>query len=291
MSIQRPDWGPPTTAHGGRDTPGAAPTPASEIQIVEADGESRAHTVEAEDGDSALYRKLLADGVFTPEELGRHYGLSEEEIDALSEPLRSRVSIDKELAEIEKARRTDRHAYFQNEALQARERELLKARDGVKAARPAEEQAGELDMSGLAPELVEAWEKEGGVAHNMATARGTAQRALDELDDDEQAALTESFDALPASAQTEIVRYIAIEPANWRPANEAAVEAFASTPEGQDLIGEWGDKAAKHVGVVQGRIGLMLQSMPAADRDKAEAFFDALTAAQAKAVLRALAGG
>ena len=58
------------------------------------------YAAETEDGDdSALYRKLVADGIFMPEELGRHYGLSGEEIDALSKPLPSRVSIDKELAD------------------------------------------------------------------------------------------------------------------------------------------------------------------------------------------------
>lgn len=178
------------------------------------------------------------------------------------------------------------------EFAQARERELLKIRDGFKAEKPStENDASEPDVSGLAPELVEVWEKEGGVAENLATARGTAQRALDELEPDEQAGLTQSFDALPASAKTEVFKYIAIKPGNWRAADEAAVEAFRSMPEGQELIGEWGDKAAKHVGVVQGRIGLMLRSMPAADREKAEAWFDALTSAQAKAVLKALAGG
>ena len=108
------------------------------------------------------------------------------------------------------------------------------------------------------------------MAENLATARGTAQRALDELEPDEQAALSQSFDALPASAQTEVFKYFAIKPGNWRSADEAAVEAFASMPEGQDLIAEWGDKAAKHVGVVQGRIGLMLRTCRP-DREKAEA--------------------
>ena len=122
------------------------------------------------------------------------------------------------------------------EFAQARERELLKIRDGFKAEKPStENDASEPDVSGLAPELVEVWEKEGGVAENLATARGTAQRALDELEPDEQAGLTQSFDALPASAKTEVFKYIAIKPGNWRAADEAAVEAFRSMPEGASM--------------------------------------------------------
>ena len=135
MPIERSNWGPKTD--GPRETPGnaGAPAAATDEKHAEPVSEEPSHTA-VDDDDSALHRKLLADGIFTPAELAKHYGLSDAEVDELSKPVPkplSRQDIDKELAEIAKLRRTDRRAYNKDEAMQARERELLEARDKPKA--------------------------------------------------------------------------------------------------------------------------------------------------------------
>ena len=112
--IERPDWG----------------DAVEEEPSVTSDAKDAADT----DDDSALHRKLLAEGIFTPDELALHYGLSREELDALSVPLPpSRAAVEAELVEISRLRRQDRRAYFKNEAIQQRERELIDLSEKLRA--------------------------------------------------------------------------------------------------------------------------------------------------------------
>ena len=107
--IERPDWG-----------DAAVEEPSAPLTTDVADA----------DDDSALHRKLLAEGIFSLAELALHYGLNREELDALSVPLPpSRAEVEAELAEIARFRRQDRRAYFKDEALQQRERELIDLRE------------------------------------------------------------------------------------------------------------------------------------------------------------------
>jgi hypothetical protein len=102
-------------------------------------------------GDAHNFLTLLANGTLSRDELGKIYALSPAELDVLAERPPSRAGIDAELADIAQRRRTDRGAYFnavspsarrcrrsgsaqdlmpfKDEALQARELEVLALRD------------------------------------------------------------------------------------------------------------------------------------------------------------------
>jgi hypothetical protein len=126
---------------------------------------------------------------------------------------------------------------------------------------------------------------------NRKQAASTAQAMLDEIEPEDRTGFQASFDALPEGAKTATYSYLPVDGGgSWGAAKEDAMASFASTPEGSQLVAEWGDKAPQRVAIVKGRIGLMLQSMTAADRTKAAAWFDALPSASARAVLKALAG-
>src|ERR1051326_6658377 len=121
MPIERPDWGSPAAGagYGGRETAGAEP-PAPEDKRAESAAEDLTVTDAEDADDSALHRRLLADGVFTPAELRRVYGLSAEEVEALSKPkVPSRQSIEQEIASIQKDMKDNRQAYFKDEKKQA----------------------------------------------------------------------------------------------------------------------------------------------------------------------------
>jgi hypothetical protein len=82
--------------------------------------------------------------------------------------------------------------------------------------------------------------------------------------------------------------YLAVPSGTWPPANDATVQKFSSTGEGAALVAEWRGRAARNVATIRGRMGLMLKGMALDDRRLAEDWFDSLSSAQAKAVLRAL---
>ena len=252
--------------------------------------------VDLDEEDAARYRKLLADGIFTPEELARHYSLTDAELDALTNRLRpgTRAAIDAELGAIEQRLRKDRRGYFKDEAAQARYRVLLEQRASLAAKPKAEieaERDDQGDAPGINPDLLAQWEKQGGIEANVRQVRAVVGAMLDPLEDDDADALEESSDALPQGAQTTIYSYLAVAGGAWPQADAAALQAFGETAEGGELIAEWGNKAARNVGAVRKRMALILDSMTDADRTKTQTWFDALPMAQAKAVMRALAGG
>lgn len=289
--IERPDWDESAAGRPQANTPKSAATSAEqtvsrEVSVV---GPS------ADEDDDARHRRLIESGVATPEEVGRIYGLTPDEVVALAKPMPkapSRQEIEAELAEIAQRRRTDRRGYFKDEAIQARERELIEQREQLKAA-PAPEKAVREpgNAPGLDPALLKEWEDAGGVEFHLATAQRATQAAFEAMPEEERADFQAGFDGLPDGAQTAVFRYLALEPGgSVRPATDAAVQNFASTPEGAELVASWGRNAARNVGVVRSRMELMLRSMPEADREVALSWFDSLKSSQAKAVLRALVG-
>jgi hypothetical protein len=244
--------------------------------------------------DAARHRRLIADGIFTPEELARHYGLTPEELAALTPPKPlSRVAVEAELAEIGRLRRQHRRAYFKDEGLQQRERELLELSYKLQGERATAQSAPDGgDAAGLDPALLAEWQEHGGVEHHLQVARRAVQVALDHLEDDDRSELQDGFNRLPVGSQSGILRFLALQSSGaWRPATDAAVQQFASTDEGATLVESWGRGASHNVGIVRGRMELILSHMAISDRDAATTWFDGLSTAQATAVLRALAEG
>ena len=66
-----------------------------------------------------------------------------------------------------------------------------------------------------------------------------------------------------------IYSFLAVAGGAWPQADAARCKAFGETAEGAELIAEWGNKAARNVGLCARRMALILDSMTAEDRSKA----------------------
>ena len=198
--------------------------------------------------------------------------------------------MEKQLAEIATLRKTDSRAYWKSEDIQAKERQLLALRERLKAAPEESDGSGIVpsDGSEIPAALREAWERQGGFEVNLKRAQGTVQAMLDGMEPEEQATFMASFDGLPEGARTAAYAYLAAGGGHFGSAKDADLKEFAETPEGTELIAEWGSKAARHVATIKGRLRLMREAMDAADWQAAEAWLDGLTAPQAKGIWRAL---
>ena len=75
---------------------------------------------------------------------------------------------------------------------------------------PGTREDSEYDGSGLPEDLLKQWEKHGGLEHNLKQAQTTASAVLDALEPADAAAIQQSFDALPESAQTTIYGFMAV---------------------------------------------------------------------------------
>jgi hypothetical protein len=307
MAIERPSWGAPAAGAGigGRETPGdvpARPEPASEAKPAEAVEAPRAapavvdaRALDAIDPeDQATYRRLIADGLFSPEEVQNVYMLSDSEMEALQQPARGKASIERELEKIARVMREDRPRYEREFA--GRYRELLEAKEQQKAnqakgggAKAASNEPA--DVSGLPPEVVADWSKAGGLEHHLKVAQGTASLAFDALDDQEAATFQQGFDQLPAPIQAAVYQGISVEPGFAKSASDAAVTEFAAIgTECADLVASWGSKASSRLGVAQSRVATILKGLPASERQAAMAWMDSMPASQQAAVVRSLAG-
>ena len=120
-------------------------------------------------------------------------------------------------------------------------------------------------------------------------ARATAEQLLNAVDD--RQGLQRAFDALPGGAQSAVIEELALHPGHAGAASEHDLARFAATPEGAELVKEWRGRAARNLALLRSRLARMLARMSAADLDSSLAWFDGLSSAHAKAVLRALAEG
>jgi hypothetical protein len=310
--------------YGGRETSGAlVPATEQRSEPASASVEDDLSLVDTDDDDSTLHRKLLSDGIYTAEELARHYGLSTEEVEALSKPrVPSRQSIEQELAAIKKRMRDDRARYFKDTKAQARYRELLELQAGRKAQPEQEEEIApdeqddarqsieqeiaaiqksmredrraydrDLKMQARYLELITAREDANELARQTEQIETTAQAILEAVPDvvEFEAGFDAMFDDLPEHAQTAI-RYELAQPPDSpaRPASDADLKRFATTDEGADLVKAWGREAGRKLATVRARLDRLLRS--GGDMEAAVDWFEQLTSEEARGVLNALAG-
>jgi|EndMetStandDraft_9_1072997.scaffolds.fasta_scaffold20003_3 hypothetical protein len=297
MTVERPDWS---------DTPAEiTPAPAAPIASPDAD----------EDEVLTRSRQLLATGHFAPDEVQRLYFLTDDELAEVTKPrpkAPTRATVNAELAAIAETRRSDKSAYFGDEALQARERELIELREQLKAdrtaadAKPAGEDI-EAELAKIAKlrredrraydkdealqarerELLAAREDAKELARQTEQAEQVVQTVLSAVPDAEafETGFTSMFTSLSAEDQQTIRHELQAPPPDpGRPANDADVRRFASTAEGAECVKEWGRDAPRKVAVVRARVDQMVKS------EAVGIWFDGLPADQAKAVLKALAG-
>jgi hypothetical protein len=319
--------------HQGREqtpaTPAAAEAKPSSSQ--EALDEAQAGTSDRpplDDEDRQRYQNFRRLG-FSAEEAARQLGLNSAELAELqgepatkpaAEPT-SRAAIESELAKIAALRRNDPNAYWRDERLQQRERELLGAREQLKAEpATASEEAGQPDalaeiearlkaireLRSSDPKLY--WDdrtqaeeasllQAREVAKNAASAdahlRGTVDAVLGTVDDATgfESSFNATFDGLSAAAQ-EAVRSVMSQPAleSAQPASEADIKTLqAHGPEGAALVKSWGRAARVKLATAQWRFDHMLSNMDDASADRVESWFRDLSGANKAAVVRALA--
>ena len=75
-----------------------------------------------------------------------------------------------------------------------------------------------------------------------------------------------------------------------REANAEELQNFAADEAGGELVQEWRSRAGRKVGIIHDRVQRMLGGMSDGEQETALNWFYSLTAAQAKSVLRGLAG-
>lgn len=142
----------------------------------------------------------------------------------------------------------------------------------------------------IGPELLEEWRDAGGVAHHLQQLQATAQAVIDGVESDAQEAFTASFDALPASVQHEVYRFLSVAPSGAaRSASPEILAEFASESDERAAIAEqWGDEAPAKLGLVRQRTATILGSMSDDDQTAATEWLAALPEAHLMAVVRAL---
>jgi hypothetical protein len=202
-----------------------------------------------------------------------------------------------ELEQIHEMMRTDRTSYFRNEEMQARYQELLAEGPDVVASPdfegplplPVEQSSAGLRAAG--PELaklVGEWEDAHSLPGFIRNVQNAVLSIVSEFPNREQRAFMARFDRLPEKAIAAVYRELSLGKPNYIPeASEAAVANFATSPEGAELVREWGYGAARRVGVIKTRYARALADMGSA-APAFRAWFNDLDYAEAKAILREL---
>jgi hypothetical protein len=161
-------------------------------------------------------------------------------------------------------RRNDPASYW-GAAMQAREAELLAARESARDV-AAGEARGQALVDGVLASVEDA-------------------KAFD-------AAFTTTFDALGAESQAAVRDALrGPTPEATKPATELQLETFAGTgKECASLVKAWGSAARHRFAAASERFDAMLNGMTDADADRAEGWFRALPPAAKAAVVKQLAG-
>jgi hypothetical protein len=173
---------------------------------------------------------------------------------------------------------------FANPEVERRYRTMVASRM-AKASLPADDARGALD-----PMLAAEWDASGGFAARLAQAQKGAIAILERLDPEDRGAFIAEFDGLSEGVRSALFSEISLGSAgSVRTASEADVARFASTPEGDTLVKEWGHLANRNVSMIRDRINRILGRMAAEEIDAATAWFDALPPTAATAIYRMLA--
>jgi hypothetical protein len=183
--------------------------------------------------------------------------------DPFAEPrpeILAEADVDRELKSIADLQRTNRQAYNRDNALQARYRDLLA--------------------------MKEAWDESNAQDRRWKTHAAQVLRAMPDAK-----AFEQSYDRLwenLSEISRDAIRYeLALTAQDYpaRPASEADVARFATSDIGAQLIREWGGQARKKLALVQARAERLLRT-----GEEAIEWFETLPTAQAKAVIKVLAG-
>jgi hypothetical protein len=196
------------------------------------------------------------------------------------------------LAEIATFRRENKIAYFKNDAMRARELELLEAQEPAAGSpdkpwwddsQPDAQHDSEHDAG---QELIAVED----LPPDMQPAREFADSVLAE-----DAMSTETINAfameLSPVAQDALIEEMKLSPdMDAEPASDEQLAEFRDTYEGAAVSEEWGDEAAEKYGVVRHRWNRLRNDLPSHERDTFDELFDSLPPAAVQQVYRELAG-
>ncbi|MBB4277244.1 hypothetical protein [Rhizobium mongolense] len=144
----------------------------------------------------------------------------------------------------------------------------------------------------LPASLVAEWSRKesGGVGFRLGVAQNAAGTILGGLLDEQRQDLVAAVDSLPEGVRTVIFEELAQGTSGYvRDASAAEVNAFAASAVGNQLVREWGGRAAKRVATFHKRADRMLNAMTNDGFGWFMARFTTLDSEQLKAVIRELA--
>lgn len=205
--------------------------------------------------------------------------------------------VSSEIAEIQARMVADREGYFRDGTMQERYRELVAHRDGDESETEptslpsllSEDESYEIlaDMGPECSALADAWGDAGGYGSHLRNVQTSVLQIIEGLSVREQSVFMERFDTLPESVIASIYLELSLGRMNFLPeVTNADVERFASTPEGAELVDEWGHTAPARIALVQARFSRLVESMKSqADKAIFLAWFNSLSARVAKSIL------
>jgi hypothetical protein len=206
------------------------------------------------------------------------------------------ASVDAELAEIDEQRRTDKVAYFKNDALQQREVALIALRQKLKSGEgpaPAQDRKAETDSSladSLSESVLEVLSQEPDGLEGALGAIEMRTTVLGEmLDADEEQKLRQSINDLPADEQQQIAIALATDSGRWPAASATHVEEFAETPWGKELVADWGASAPTRLGAARREYDFIFGSAKEASKMRLQMMYNGWNTAQRKAAIQVLA--
>lgn len=220
--------------------------------------------------------------------------------------------VNAELGQIEERMRSDRAGYFKDQAAQARHLALIEAKDHFGAADVADRDAGtDLDkvnaelaaidkrrrednagytkdnaMQARELELLGIKERVEKTAKETTQLRSVVDPITKDMPDREdfEASFDGAYGEMTPAEQRAVQVSLASPVEIARPAGDADVQRFASTPEGKACVDKWGAQAPRKVAVLQARFNRM------AGNEKLTTWFNGLSSEQAQRVYEGLAG-
>jgi len=196
-----------------------------------------------------------------------------------------------ELATIERAM-GDRHSeYFtgpriDGETVMARRyRSLLEgaAMPEPDTSAPIEAPSGQW-ASATGREILEQWSGRGGIERNYEAARVFAGEAMADVPEQTRAELLEQIGGLPDAVQVAMIAELADPYVRTGAATQGQMSRFAATPEGAELVREWGGAAPRRLATVAARVRRLVDRLPADQAADFAHFADHISPAEFKAL-------
>lgn len=170
---------------------------------------------------------------------------------------------------------------------QARYRELIAQRDDGSPERQPDTSAEAAAPCWATPtgqQILEEWSKSGGIAQNYEAARGIIAEVSVTMPPESRAELHSQIDGLPGGVQAAMIAELANSSIRVEPATPDHLQRFSATPEGAELVREWGRAARQRVAIVAARVQRLIDRLAPAEAASFTYFADHISGAEFKAL-------